>query len=207
VSARAGVARRLAATLYESLLLAALALVVGFAMLPVLNPAPLPATGDRALPLLKPWAQVMSSACLFVVLGAYCVWGWSGGRRTLPMRTWRIAMELASGARVSMSRAAPRYVAWWIGPVLAVAAYAALRPALGFSESTPAQTKTSDVVRLSSNENPYGPSPAALKAMTAAFAQAWKYPDETQEELVDALANSIKSRRSKFYPVPDRARF
>jgi histidinol-phosphate aminotransferase len=70
------------------------------------------------------------------------------------------------------------------------AAYAALRPALGLSESTPrpAETKPSDVVRLSSNENPYGPSPAALKAMTAAFALAWKYPDESQEELVDALA-------------------
>jgi histidinol-phosphate aminotransferase len=70
------------------------------------------------------------------------------------------------------------------------AAYAALRPALGFSESTPtpAETKTSDIVRLSSNENPYGPSPAALKAMTAAFALAWRYPDETQDDLVDALA-------------------
>jgi len=70
------------------------------------------------------------------------------------------------------------------------AAFAALRPALSFAESTPkpTQTKSSDVVRLSSNENPYGPSPAALKAMTAAFALAWRYPDEAKEELVDALA-------------------
>ena len=70
------------------------------------------------------------------------------------------------------------------------AAYAALRPTLGLSESTPkpTDTKSTDVVRLSSNENPYGPSPAALKAMTAAFALAWKYPDETQDDLVEALA-------------------
>jgi histidinol-phosphate aminotransferase len=70
------------------------------------------------------------------------------------------------------------------------AAYAALRPALGLSESTPnpTQTKASDVVRLSSNENPYGPSPAAFKAMTAGFALAWRYPDEKQDELVEALA-------------------
>ena len=70
------------------------------------------------------------------------------------------------------------------------AAFAALRPALGLSESTPKpdDSKSSDVVRLSSNENPYGPSPAALKAMTAAFALAWKYPDETAEDLVSALA-------------------
>jgi histidinol-phosphate aminotransferase len=70
------------------------------------------------------------------------------------------------------------------------AAYAALRPALGLSESTPKPTdsKSSDVVRLSSNENPYGPSPAALKAMTAGFALAWRYPDENQDQLVEALA-------------------
>jgi histidinol-phosphate aminotransferase len=80
------------------------------------------------------------------------------------------------------------------------AAYAALRPALGFSESTPAQTKTSDVVRLSSNENPYGPSPAALKAMTAAFALAWKYPDETQEDLVEALAKLNQVSKEQILP-------
>ena len=70
------------------------------------------------------------------------------------------------------------------------AAYAALRPTLGFSESSPspAETKPLDVVRLSSNENPAGPSPAALKAMTAGFALAWKYPDDSHEELVEALA-------------------
>ena len=70
------------------------------------------------------------------------------------------------------------------------AAYAALRPALGFSESSPSPTETrpSDVIRLSSNENPSGPSPAALKAMTAGFALAWKYPDDSHAELVEALA-------------------
>ena len=72
------------------------------------------------------------------------------------------------------------------------AAYAALRPALGLSESKPTETKTSDVVRLSSNENPYGPSPAALKAMTAGFALAWRYPDEKQDELVETLAKLNK---------------
>jgi len=39
-------------------------------------------------------------------------------------------------------------------------------------------TSATSVVRLSSNENPYGPSPAALKAMTEGFSLAWRYPDE-----------------------------
>jgi uncharacterized RDD family membrane protein YckC len=131
VNERAGAVRRLAASLYESLLLAALALVVGFALLPVLSAAPSLPADERALPLLKPGAQAISFGCLFAVLGAYCVWGWSGGRRTLPMKTWRIAMESAAGTRISMSRAALRYAAGWIGPALAIAAYAALRP-LGY---------------------------------------------------------------------------
>lgn len=44
------------------------------------------------------------------------------------------------------------------------------------------------VVRLSSNENPYGPSQAALKAMTDGFSLAWRYPDEHADMLVDELA-------------------
>jgi histidinol-phosphate aminotransferase len=48
-------------------------------------------------------------------------------------------------------------------------------------------------VRLSSNENPYGPSPDALKAMTEAFTLAWRYPDEYADLLTEDLAklNSV----------------
>ncbi|MFL5310531.1 MAG: histidinol-phosphate transaminase [Myxococcales bacterium] len=45
------------------------------------------------------------------------------------------------------------------------------------------------VVRLSANENPYGPSPAALRAMREAFSLAWRYPDEAGEALVSDLVN------------------
>jgi uncharacterized RDD family membrane protein YckC len=48
------------------------------------------------------------------------------------MKTWRLAMQSTRGAPVSISRAALRYVAGWIGPGLAIAAYAGLRP-LGYS--------------------------------------------------------------------------
>jgi histidinol-phosphate aminotransferase len=74
----------------------------------------------------------------------------------------------------------------------ASAAYAALRPSI--SVSAPALrlashvANASTVVRLSSNENPYGPSQLAVKAMTDAFSLAWRYPDEHEGLLVDALA-------------------
>ena len=45
-----------------------------------------------------------------------------------------------------------------------------------------------NVVRLSSNENPYGPSSAALKAMTESFGLAWRYPDEYADMLAEELA-------------------
>jgi histidinol-phosphate aminotransferase len=44
------------------------------------------------------------------------------------------------------------------------------------------------VVRLSSNENPYGPSPAALNAVRRAFDQIWRYPDEAVDALTADLA-------------------
>jgi histidinol-phosphate/aromatic aminotransferase/cobyric acid decarboxylase-like protein len=44
------------------------------------------------------------------------------------------------------------------------------------------------VVRLSSNENPYGPSPASLKAINDSFSLAWRYPDEYADMLSEELA-------------------
>ena len=44
------------------------------------------------------------------------------------------------------------------------------------------------VIDLSSNENPYGPSPAALEAMTRTQPVACRYPDAAEERLVEAIA-------------------
>ena len=43
-------------------------------------------------------------------------------------------------------------------------------------------------VRLDSNENPYGPSPKALEAMSRSQTIAARYPDALEEELIQALA-------------------
>jgi histidinol-phosphate aminotransferase len=49
-------------------------------------------------------------------------------------------------------------------------------------------TPLGGVVRLSSNENPYGPSSKALKAMSEASGLICRYPDESADQLVEALA-------------------
>jgi len=80
----------------------------------------------------------------------------------------------------------------------ASAAYAALNPSFASSASPLRLVKNaSPLVRLNSNENPYGPSPLAVKAMTDAFGLAWRYPDEHEGSLVEALAklNSVSSNQ------------
>jgi histidinol-phosphate aminotransferase len=48
-----------------------------------------------------------------------------------------------------------------------------------------------DIVKLASNENPYGPSPQALLAMSAALDEVWLYPDGSCHELKQALARQL----------------
>ena len=69
------------------------------------------------------------------------------------------------------------------------AAYAALPTQMrgSWRAVADANSATANIVRLSSNENPYGPSPAALKAMTDGFSLAWRYPDEYADMLAEEL--------------------
>jgi histidinol-phosphate aminotransferase len=64
----------------------------------------------------------------------------------------------------------------------------ALRSALAAPAVSPSDI-ASGIVRLSANENPYGPSPKAFAAMRAAFDLAWRYPDEGMDALVADLAH------------------
>jgi histidinol-phosphate aminotransferase len=48
-----------------------------------------------------------------------------------------------------------------------------------------------DIVKLASNENPYGPSPRALAAMRAAVDDVWLYPDGSCHELKRGLARHL----------------
>ena len=70
------------------------------------------------------------------------------------------------------------------------AALAALQPAATNASRgwTARASSSANIVRLSSNENPYGPSPAALRAMTDGFGLAWRYPDEHADMLAETLA-------------------
>ena len=113
--------RRLAALVYESLLLTAVVFAANFALLPLVTPT-------RGNGIVVPGlAERAALFCiLFAVLAAYFVWCWSSGRRTLAMKTWKLRLLRADGGAVTPKVALLRYLASWIGPGLAVAAYAAL---------------------------------------------------------------------------------
>ncbi len=75
------------------------------------------------------------------------------------------------------------------------AAAAIVRPRITIAKefsTVPAPTKTG-VVRLSANENPYGPSAKAHEAMKNAHGVCNRYPDEANDVLIDKVAkiNSI----------------
>jgi len=120
--ARASLSRRLAALLYEALLVTAIVFVLGFAMLPLVTPR---ATGaELVVPPLP--ARVALFCAVFAVLAGYFTWSWSEGRRTLAQKSWRLSLVGPQGVRLRTRTALARYLAGWIGPALAVLAYLAL---------------------------------------------------------------------------------
>ena len=121
----AGLARRRAATAYESLVIATLAVVLGFVLLPMVSSTP---AATSRLALLSSAARAASFLALFVLYAGYAAWLWSGGRRTLPMQAWRLALRTAADGLPTPRQALCRYLAWWIGPACAIGAYVLLRP-------------------------------------------------------------------------------
>ena len=103
-----------------------MALVAGFLLLPLVSPG-----GARSDTLtIAPLFVRTMMFCALVAGGAgYSIWCWSGGRRTLPQKTWRLRIVDAGGGAPTPRTALLRYAAWWIGPAAGAVAAAALHPA------------------------------------------------------------------------------
>ena len=117
--------RRLASLLYESLLLSAMVLVASFAIAPLVAPH---TSASQQLGVPSTAGRVVSFVALFALGAAYFVYSWSGARRTLAMKTWKLALVTPDGLPIERRRAFARYVAAWIGPALGLAAYVVLKP-------------------------------------------------------------------------------
>jgi histidinol-phosphate aminotransferase len=81
------------------------------------------------------------------------------------------------------------------------AATVVVRPPVSFAKSTQSVTtpltEAGSIIRLSANENPYGPCPKALQAITESFGLACRYPDEHNNVLIDKLAKLNNVDRSE----------
>ena len=94
----ASLARRLAAALYDALLVVALMFIATFPFLAFF--------GDST----HGWRRHVLQGWVLVVAGAYFAWFWTRGGQTLPMKTWRLRVVRHDGAPVSPGRAIHRYV-------------------------------------------------------------------------------------------------
>jgi len=123
-AAPASFARRIAALLYEALLLVAMAIIVGFAFLPIISPA----APGQSLRIPSVFGRMLLFCVLAGGAGVYYTWCWSDGRRTLPQKTWGLLIVRGDGSPVTRGAALLRYIAAWMGPTLALLAYVAMAP-------------------------------------------------------------------------------
>src|SRR5205807_3445508 len=65
---------------------------------------------------------------------------------------------------------------------------AVVRPSISVARQPEHATGTAGIVRLSANENPYGPSAKAHEAMKNAHVVCNRYPDEANDVLIDKIA-------------------
>ncbi|MGH8664178.1 MAG: RDD family protein [Burkholderiales bacterium] len=89
---------RLLAAVYEALLLAALLMPATAIFIAIAGDA-------REQPL-----HIVLQIYLLAISAAYFVWSWTGGRRTLPMRTWRLRLVDRRGAPPSAGVALARFL-------------------------------------------------------------------------------------------------
>jgi uncharacterized RDD family membrane protein YckC len=106
-AAPAGLGRRVASLLYESLLLTALILIATFPFVGF--------TGGKVTSLSSHLLQLY----LTVIVGAYFIWFWRNGGQTLPMKTWGIRVVRSDGRPLELRDGLIRYAIAWLGLGLA----------------------------------------------------------------------------------------
>ena len=105
-----GLARRLAAFVYEGVLLFGVVMIAGLVYSAVTQ-------HRHALE-----GRVGMMVFLFLVLGLYFTWFWTHGGQTVAMKAWHLRLLDADGRPVSRGRAVMRYLLSWLWFLPATAA-------------------------------------------------------------------------------------
>jgi uncharacterized RDD family membrane protein YckC len=96
------VRRRLAALIYEAVILFGIVFFAGYLFSTLTQQR----NGLVHRDLLAAW--------IALVVGVYFVWFWTHGGQTLPMKTWRLSLVGRHGEPVRPTRAVARYLAAWL---------------------------------------------------------------------------------------------
>jgi uncharacterized RDD family membrane protein YckC len=115
----AGLLLRVAAMIYDGVLLFGICFVAGFAVL-ALTGWPTPLDGARRLAL---------QAAVFVAVGVYFCWCWHRSGQTLALKTWRLRVADAAGKNPALPRALARYALSWSMFLPGFAYVAVMQPA------------------------------------------------------------------------------
>jgi uncharacterized RDD family membrane protein YckC len=102
---------RIAAMIYESLLVAAVIFVASFIVIPVVGE------------MHAPWQRHLYQVYILGVLFAYFSAFWLRSGQTLAMKTWRIRLVTVDGSRLTLKQAALRFVLALLGLLLAGAGF------------------------------------------------------------------------------------
>ncbi|TAK71904.1 MAG: RDD family protein [Betaproteobacteria bacterium] len=86
---------------YESLLLVGVAFFAALLFLGASGASP------------SEWTRHAFQVYLFFVIGLYFVASWRRGGQTLAMKTWKLRLVSADGARITLRQAMLRYVCAW----------------------------------------------------------------------------------------------
>lgn len=114
--------RRFGAFVHELLFLVAYLFIIGLIFASVSGES-MSAGKPQVLSGPIAWLQRIY---LFVSIGAYFIYFWIRGRRTLAFKTWHLRLLSANGSTVTLKQAVLRYFATWIGPALGLAIYVSI---------------------------------------------------------------------------------
>jgi uncharacterized RDD family membrane protein YckC len=98
-----GLIRRLAAGLYDGLLLLAILFAAGFVFIVLF--------GSAVYPPMRHVFQIY----LLVVMAAYFTWFWIHGGQTLAMKTWHLRLVSSNGGAVPVQKALLRFLLAFAG--------------------------------------------------------------------------------------------
>lgn len=102
---------RIAAMIYESLLVTAVIFVASFIIIPVVGE------------MHAPWQRHLYQVYILGVLFAYFSAFWMRSGQTLAMKTWRIRLVTVDGSRLTLKQAALRFILALLGLLLAGAGF------------------------------------------------------------------------------------